>query len=156
MYIRTATKDDIELLVKFRFAYINDDMGPLSEEQVNKLNLQLPDYFERHIGKDFTAYIAEENGEPAAVIFYITVERPANTHFINGKTALLMNVYTMEEYRRRGAATMILKRIIADAKADGVTCIDLSATRMGKPLYLKNGFVERGNGSTEMRLEIKP
>ncbi|MCD7731314.1 MAG: GNAT family N-acetyltransferase [Oscillospiraceae bacterium] len=153
MNIRKATKDDIDLLIKFRFAYINDDMGPLSAEQVDELNRQLPDYFIRHIGSDFTAYIAEENGIPAAVIFYITIEKPANTHFINGKTAVLMNVYTMEEFRRRGAATMILRRIISDARADGVTCIDLSATKMGKPLYLKNGFVERGN--TEMRLELR-
>lgn len=153
MNIRKATKDDIDLLIKFRFAYINDDMGPLSAEQVDELNRQLPDYFIRHIGSDFTAYIAEANGIPAAVIFYITIEKPANTHFINGKTAVLMNVYTMEEFRRRGAATMILRRIISDARADGVTCIDLSATKMGKPLYLKNGFVERGN--TEMRLELR-
>lgn len=152
MEIRTASTEDIELLIRFRFAYINDDMGPLSKEQTDKLNKQLPDYFRRHIGKDFTAYIAEENGSPAAVIFYITVERPANTHFLNGKTALLMNVYTMEEFRRRGLATAILRRIISDAREQGVTCIDLSATKMGKPLYLKNGFIERGN--TEMRLEL--
>lgn len=152
MEIRTATAEDIELLVRFRFAYINDDMGPLSKEQTDELNRQLPDYFRRHIGKDFTAYIAEENGSPAAVIFYITVERPANTHFLNGQTALLMNVYTMEKFRRKGLATAILRRIISDAREQGVTCIDLSATKMGKPLYLKNGFIERGN--TEMRLEL--
>lgn len=153
MDIRIATTDDIGILIKFRFAYINDDMGPLSKEQADELNKQLPDYFSRHIGKDFTAYIAEEDGVPAAVIFFITVERPANTHFINGRTALLMNVYTMEQFRRKGAASAILRRIISDAREQGITCIDLSATKMGKPLYLKNGFVERGN--TEMRLELK-
>ncbi|MGN0586087.1 MAG: GNAT family N-acetyltransferase [Oscillospiraceae bacterium] len=154
MIIRTATKADIATLIKFRFAYLNDDVGPLAPDQISQLNTQLPDYFARHIGQDFTAYMAEENGEAAAVIFYIRIEKPANTHFINGKTAVLMNVYTKEEYRRRGLASKILQKIIADARAEGVTCIDLSATRMGKPLYLKNGFVERGNGSTEMRLEL--
>lgn len=153
MEIRTATVDDIKLLTRFRFAYIKDDMGPLDKAQEESLNRQLPDYFRRHIGRDFTAYIAEVNKVPAAVIFYITVERPANTHFLNGKTALLMNVYTMEEFRRQGIASAILHRIIDDARKQGVTCIDLSATRMGKPLYLKNGFYERGN--SEMRLEIK-
>ena len=88
----------------------------------------------------------EENGEAASVIFYIRIEKPANTHFINGKTAVLMNVYTKEEYRRRGLASKILQKIIADARAEGVTCIDLSATRMGKPLYLKNGFRIAGYG----------
>lgn len=154
MIIRKATKADIATLIKFRFAYLNDDVGPLAPDQISQLNTQLPDYFARHIGEDFTAYMAEENGEAASVIFYIRIEKPANIHFINGKTAVLMNVYTKEEYRRRGLASKILQKIIADARAEGVTCIDLSATRMGKPLYLKNGFVERGNGSTEMRLEL--
>ena len=140
MNIRTATKDDIPTLIDFRFSYLHDDVGELTPEQTEKLNKQLPDYFDRHIGQDFTAYI--------------TIEKPANTHFINGKTAVLMNVYTKEKFRRQGVASSILHRLIADAKADGVTCIDLSATRMGKPLYLKNGFVVRGNGSTEMRLEL--
>ena len=155
MIIRKATKDDIDTLIKFRFAYLNDDVGELSDEQTEKLNAQLPDYFNRHIGADFNAYLAEENGVTAAVIFYITLEKPANTHFINGKTAMLMNVFTKAEFRRKGIASMLLKRIISDAGADGVTCIDLSATKMGKPLYLKNGFTVRGNGNTEMRLEIK-
>lgn len=154
MIIRKATREDIPTLIKFRFAYLTDDVGPLSEEQTALLNTQLPDYFNRHIGEDFSAYMADDNGTIAAVIFYITIEKPANTHFINGKTAVLMNVYTKEEYRRQGVASKILQKLISDAKADGVTCIDLSATRMGRPLYQKNGFVERGNGSTEMRLEL--
>ncbi len=155
MNIRIASTSDIDTLIKFRFAYLHDDVGKLEDEQVKQLNEQLPDYFRRHIGNDFTAYIAEEDGEDAAVVFFIRVEKPANTHFINGKTALLMNVYTIEKHRRKGIASAILKRIIADARAEGVTCIDLSATKMGKPLYIKNGFVERGKNSTEMRLEIK-
>lgn len=152
MIIRKATKDDIATLVKFRFFYLLDDIGELDEKQVRQLNKQLPDYFERHIDNDFTAYMAEENGEVVSVIFYIRIEKPANTHFINGKTAVLMNVYTIAEYRRKGIASAILTKLIADAKAEGVTCIDLSATPMGKPLYIKNGFVARGN--TEMRLEL--
>lgn len=155
MIIRKATKKDISTLINFRFAYLYDDAGTLTDAQISSLNTQLPDYFGRHLGDDFNAYLAEENGEALSVIFYITLEKPANVHFINGKTAMLMNVFTKEEYRRKGIASQILHRIISDAKADGVTCIDLSATKMGRPLYQKNGFVERGNGSTEMRLEIK-
>ncbi len=154
MIIRTATKKDIDTLIKFRFFYLIDDVGELTDEQAKALNEQLPDYFDKHIDNDFTAYLAEENGEAVSVIYFVRVERPANTHFINGKTAMLMNVYTVAEYRRKGIASMLIERIIADAKAEGITCIDLSATVMGKPLYLKNGFHERGNGSTEMRMEL--
>lgn len=150
--IRTADKNDIETLIKFRFLYLNDAEGGLTAEQTDGLNKQLPGYFERHIGHDFTAYLAEDNGKPAATIFVVRLEKPASVHFLSGSTCYLMNVYTVEEYRRRGIASRILDRLIADARAEGITCIDLSATEMGKPVYLKKGFIERGN--TEMRMEL--
>lgn len=151
--IRIADKSDIETLIKFRFLYQSDAEGGLTELQKSSLSVQLPGYFERHIGNDFTAYLAESGGETVATIFMVRLEKPASVHFLNGKTCYLMNVYTMEKFRRQGIASMLLDRLISDAKAEGVTCIDLSATPMGKPVYLKKGFIERGN--TEMRLEIK-
>ena len=150
--VRTADKNDIETLVKFRFLYMTDVEGELSEKQVNALNEQLPVYFEKHIGQDFTAYLAEDNGKPVAVIFMVRLEKPASVHFLSGSTCYLMNVYTDFEYRRMGIASQILDRLIADARAEGITCIDLSATEMGRHVYLKKGFVARGN--TEMRMEL--
>lgn len=152
--IRTADKNDIETLVKFRFLYMTDVEGKLSERQINALSKQLPAYFESHIGRDFTAYLAEDGGVPAGVIFMVRLEKPASVHFLSGSTCYLMNVYTDAAYRRKGIASQILDRLIADARAEGITCIDLSATEMGKPVYLKKGFIERGN--TEMRMELQP
>lgn len=150
--IRTATKNDIETLIKFRFMYMNDVEGELSQEQINALNLQLPQYFRNHIDNDFTAYLAEDNGKAVSIIFMVRLEKPASVHFLSGSTCYLMNVYTISEYRRLGIASQILDRLISDAKSEGITCIDLSATEMGKHVYLKKGFVERGN--TEMRMEL--
>ncbi len=150
--VRTADKSDIDTLIKFRFFYQTDIEGKLTKEQTEKLNAQLPVYFEDHIGKDLTAYIAEADGETAATIFMVRLEKPASVHFLSGKTCYLMNVYTVREHRCKGIASMLLDKLIADARAEGITCIDLSATEMGKPLYLKKGFAERGN--TEMRMEL--
>lgn len=153
--IRTADKSDIETLIKFRFFYQTDIEGidgKLTEHQTAKLNAQLPGYFERHIGRDLTAYLAEDNGKTVATVFMVRLEKPASVHFLSGNTCYLMNVYTLKEYRCMGIASMLLDRLIADAKSEGITCIDLSATEMGKPLYLKKGFIERGN--TEMRMEL--
>ena len=150
--VRTAEKSDIDTLIKFRFFYQTDIEGNLTEEQRSKLNAQLPMYFEKHIGNDLTAYLAEVDGEVAATIFMVRLEKPASVRFLSGKTCYLMNVYTVKEYRCMGIASMLLDRLISDAKSEGITCIDLSATEMGKPLYLKKGFIERGN--TEMRMEL--
>lgn len=150
--IRTACTDDVETLVRFRFLYMTDVEGELSESQTKALNAQLPEYFKSHIGKDFTAYFAEDRGVPVAVIFMVRLQKPASVHFLSGSTCYLMNVYTCDGYRRMGIASKILDRLIEDAKKEGITCIDLSATEMGKPVYLKKGFIPRGN--TEMRMEL--
>lgn len=151
--VRTAELSDIDILVKFRFLYQSDAEGGLTEFQKECLSKQLPEYFREHIGKDVTAYLAELNGEVVATVFMVRLEKPASVHFLNGRTCYLMNVYTAEGHRRQGIASMLLDRLISDARAEGITCIDLSATAMGKPVYLKKGFIERGN--TEMRLELK-
>lgn len=150
--VRTADMSDIDTLIKFRFFYQTDIEGQLTEDQTKALNEQLPVYFRKHIGRDVTAYLAEVDGETAASIFMVRLEKPASVHFLSGKTCYLMNVYTVKEYRCKGIASMLLDRLIADARAEGITCIDLSATEMGKPVYLKKGFTERGN--TEMRMEL--
>ncbi len=153
MSIRKATANDFEILKQFRYAYLNEENGGISAEDSSTVGAQLDDYFARHLGNDFTAYIYEIEGTPVSVIFYITMEKPANLHFINGHTAFLMNVYTLEKYRGLGCAGKLLDEVIKDAKSQGVTAIDLSATPMGRPLYLKKGFFIRNN--SEMRLKIR-
>lgn len=152
MLIRKAKKDDINILVDFRLAYLEEDTGGLTAEQRVELSAQLHDYFPRHLDNDMTAYFAEVGDKPVSTIFLVRLEKPANIHFMNGKTAYLMNVYTYKEHRCKGYASLILERLFEEAKAEGITCIDVSSTTAGRALYLKNGFVPRGN--TEMRLEF--
>ncbi|MCL2054589.1 MAG: GNAT family N-acetyltransferase [Oscillospiraceae bacterium] len=154
MIIRTAKQSDIETLLKFRLAYLREsfDGGSYDEAEVTK---QLKDYFIRNITSGvFTAYFAVLQEKVVSVIFLIRVEKPANPHFLSGKTAMLMNVYTLEEYRRQGIAETLLQAVITDAKAEGISCIDLTATALGKPLYEKSGFKSRKDGELEMRLNL--
>ena len=55
-----------------------------------------------------------------------------------------MNVYTHAEYRRQGAARLMLSALIDEAKRRGVTYISLDATESGKPLYRSLGFEASG------------
>lgn len=66
----------------------------------------------------------------------------------------MLNVLTYPEYRRMGIATKVIERIIEEAKALGVSNIELSATLGGRPLYEKLGFVEKKSKYTEMRLQL--
>jgi GNAT superfamily N-acetyltransferase len=153
MDIIVADKSLLDTLIDFRFAYL------LSEHELTEIDRknfadQFSDYFTRHIGDDFTGFLARTEEGFAASIFMIRCEKPANFSFRNGHTAMLMNVYTKPEFRRRGIASKLLDFVIDYAGAQGISCIDLSATTMGRPLYEKHGFKTRGNGNSEMRLKI--
>jgi GNAT superfamily N-acetyltransferase len=153
MDIKIAVRDDIETLLKFRLAYLREAFAGADYDEA-EITAALRDYFNRNIGGAFTAYIAQIDGESVSVIFLVRVEKPANLNFLNGKTAMLMNVCTLKRYRRRGIADALLKRVISDAKAEAISCIDLTATEMGKALYEKNGFRELDGNSSEMRLKL--
>jgi len=85
MLIRTANKNEIETLIEFRLAYLEEDTGGLTVGQRTSLRGQLQTYFEKHLGEDMTAYFAEVDGKPVSTIFLVRLEKPANVHFMNGK-----------------------------------------------------------------------
>lgn len=66
-------------------------------------------------------------------------------HNPSGKKAYIMNMYTAPEYRRKGIAYKTLDILVKDARERGVTSVSLEATDMGRPLYLKYGFVQMEN-----------
>lgn len=79
-----------------------------------------------------------ENAVGCATICYVDV-MPTYSH-PTGKRAHIMNVYVRDEYRRRGIAREMMKMLLDEAKARGVTQITLDATESGRPLYKSLGF----------------
>ena len=66
---------------------------------------------------------------------------------------IIMNMYTRPEYRRRGIAYHMLDLLVRDAADRGIDAISLEATRMGRSLYEKYGFVKMND---EMELPVQP
>ncbi len=153
MVIRKATRQDIDRLVQLRLDYLTEDEGPMPPADREKIVLQLGQYFEAHIGRDFVAVLAEKNGEILSSAYMVVCERPANPLFITGKTGVLLNVLTYPAYRRRGIATKVLQRIIAEAKQMEVAVIDLFATEKGEPVYRKLGFREPAHRAMRLFLQ---
>ncbi len=88
-----------------------------------------------------TTVLALEEGRVigCATLCYIGM-MPTFSH-PTGKRAHLMNVYTKKAYRRRGIAARMVEMLIQEARDRGVTEISLDATRSGRLLYEKLGFV---------------
>ncbi len=154
MNIRKAGIEDIPQLVEMRIGYLTVDCGDLTTEELGALKLQLPDYFRRQLGSGVLAYVAEEDERLVSTVLMVIAEKPANPHFITGKTGTLLNVFTRPEYRRQGLAGKLIDLAIQDAKQLNLSYIDLSASKEGYPLYKKIGFTESHSDFVPMKLVL--
>jgi GNAT superfamily N-acetyltransferase len=64
--------------------------------------------------------------------------------------AVILNVYTEPEFRKRGIARQIMLTILAWVKQQGLRSVNLHASDEGRPLYEKLGF----EATNEMRLRF--
>ena len=65
-----------------------------------------------------------------------------------GRHAIIINVFTEPDWRRRGIAKLLVEKIIAWARAERLDRLVLHASDEGRSLYAKMGFVQ----TNEMRL----
>jgi len=75
---------------------------------------------------------------------------PANPKDPCTERAVILNVYTEPEFRKRGIARLIMLTIVAWVKEQGLHSVNLHASAEGRPLYEKLGLV----ATNEMRLKF--
>ena len=75
---------------------------------------------------------------------------PANPKDPCTQRAVILNVYTEPEFRKRGIARQVMLTILAWAKGRGLRTVNLHASDEGRPLYEKLGF----EATNEMRLRL--
>lgn len=155
MNYRKAEISDIPQLIQMRVAYLKEDYGNLEDYVIEKIESSLPDYFNRHLNNDLSAFIAEENNLIIATTLLLVVEKPANPSFITGKTGSVLNVFTRQEYRRKGIAKVLMQMLIKEAEEKELDFIELKATNDGRHLYKQMGFQEEKSSKTDMKLNLQ-
>ncbi len=140
MIIDKALDKDIEELVRLRLAYLQEDLGEISEPDLQSLKEALPQYFRKHLNQDLFVYIAREEEEIFACAFLLVVEKPMSPMFMTGKTGTVLNVYTKPEHRKKGYARQLMNALLEDAKANELSVVELKATEDGYHLYQSVGF----------------
>lgn len=139
---RKASLEDLELLTDLRITVLRaancldeaKDLSCVRKNTRNYYELALED--ESHIA--YLVYDGDAVVGTGGVSFYRVLP---TYHNPTGENAYLMNMYTAPSYRNRGIASQMLNLLVSEAKARGVTRITLDATKMGRPLYERFGFV---------------
>lgn len=140
MRIVKASDKEINELVKLRLAYLQEDLGNISEQDLQCMKETLPQYFVNHLNRDLFVHIAKEAEEILACAFLLVVEKPMSPAFITGKTGTVLNVYTKPEHRKKGYAKRLMNALLEDAKTHELSVVELKATEDGYHLYKSVGF----------------
>ena len=155
MTFEKATIKDIDVLTNLRLAYLQEDLGNISNEDSTTIQTALPAYYTKHLNRDLMVYVARNHEDIVSCAFLLIVEKPMSPSFITGKTGTVLNVYTKPEHRHKGYAKQLMTMMLEDAAQLGVSIIDLKATKDGYPLYKSVGFEDVITEYHNMKLILK-
>lgn len=154
MVVDRASEKEIDSLVELRLAYLQEDLGTISEPDMQCLQKALSQYFRNHLNRDLFVYVAREADEIVACAFLLVVEKPMSPMFMTGKTGTVLNVYTKPEYRKKGYAKQLIKILLDDAKTKELSVVELKATDDGYHLYKSVGFEDVVSKYHNMRFMV--
>lgn len=155
MKVEQASLADLDQLVRLRLAYLTDDFGELSDQQMVQLREELPAYFNHHLQHDLLAFVArEESGRIVSCAWLLLVLKPPSPRFPRGRTGVLFNVYTEPQSRRQGLARRVMGALIEEAYLRQLDVLELHATDDGYPLYRSLGFADDSTTHKAMRMML--
>ena len=139
---RKLRSEDLDIFIQMRIRQLKEE----GAEATIDLTPALRDYYERHM-KDgtFVSWLALDQEKIVATSGISFVEKPPYYSCPSGKIALLSSMYTDPNYRRKGIARELLKRVSKEAKAYGCGMIQITASDQGVLLYTDFGFVKNHN-----------
>jgi ribosomal protein S18 acetylase RimI-like enzyme len=155
--IRDATEADIPLIASHRAAMFRD-MGKLAREDAAGLIRATADYLHAALPRgEYLAWVAESTTSEAESIGGAGVQlrpilprpRPSDDGIELGPEALVLNVYVVPEWRRRGVGEALMRSLLNALTERNVRRIVLHASEDGRRLYERLGFV----ATNEMRRE---
>jgi GNAT superfamily N-acetyltransferase len=155
--VRRATVAEADLIARHR-AEMFVEMGRLAPPLYDPLVAATRQYLAEAIpAEEYVGWLACPADAPREVVAGAGVllrrvpphplRDPGAVGLAVGRQGLVLNVYTRPAWRRRGAAELLLRHILAWAADSGLETLVLHASAEGRPLYERLGFVP----SNEMR-----
>jgi GNAT superfamily N-acetyltransferase len=150
--IREAGLADLDTILHHRRSMFRD-MGEGTAEELDRMVEVARPWLEPALAKgSYRHWLAvDPSGAVAGGGGVLLSPWPANPFDPCTERAVILNVYTEIEFRRRGIAQLLMETILAWIKAYGLRGVNLHASEEGRALYEKLGFVQ----TNEMRLRFE-
>ncbi len=151
MVVRELTGDDARAYQELRLYALQESptaFGSSYSEEVDRPLDMVEDRLGSPAGHTFGAFDQEGGLIGMATLF-------RDQHIISNHKAYLFGMYVSPEYRRQGVGTMLLEKVISQARALGLRQINLSVTSANEApvrLYESVGFERYGLEKDAMRI----
>lgn len=143
IHLRKIGLKDISVLVEYRLMYLSELQGKMEENYRQQLQKDLSAYFERAMQDGrFMAVLAEEGENVVSFGGMVIKEIPGDANRSTYLEGDILNMYTIPEARRKGISSLILEKLLNEAKLMGMTKVALHTSMDGEKLYRKFGFSE--------------
>lgn len=148
--IRQGTLDDLDVVVRHRVGMFRD-MG-IPEAQLAIVEPAARAYFQQAIPTGYYRAFLAETAEHRVVSGggIVILDWPGSASDTGGTKAMILNMYTEADYRRRGLARRVMQAMLDWCREAGYRTVSLHASQYGRPLYESMGF----KPTNEMRLTL--
>ena len=139
---RKLTEYELDTFIKMRINQLREEGAKEDIDLYSALN----DYYKRHMADGtFVAWLALDVDKIIGTSGMSFVEKPPYFGCPSGKIGLLSSMFTDKEYRRKGIASELLKRVVDEARNYGCGIVQITASDMGVKLYTAFGFTHNKN-----------
>ena len=149
--VRRAEVEDAAVIAWHR-ARMFQEMGELSKEAFEELRAATLTWTERALASgEYVGWLGTPTSRPDAIAGGAGIQlrqvaphpcRPPRGAAIGkGRHAIVLNVFTEPEWRRRGLAMLLMEEVLRWTRAEQLDRLVLHASPQARPLYEKMGFV---------------
>ena len=139
---KRLTDNELDTFIKMRINQLREEGAKENIDLYPALN----DYYARHMADgSFVAWLALDGDKIIGTSGMSFVEKPPYFGCPSGKIGLLSSMFTDKEYRRKGIASELLKRVVDEARNYGCGTVQITASEMGVKLYTAFGFTHNHN-----------
>ncbi len=149
--IRRASTEDLETLVAHRRAMFHD-MGYNDDAALDTMSAKFRVWLLEHMNAgDYHAWlVSASDGSIAAGAGLWLMDWPPHMIGQGVRRGNILNVYTIENFRRRGLARRLMDAVLLWCRENRIDTVILHASPDGRSLYESMGFTP----TNEMRLHL--